>query len=153
MLTNHTETLIIKSILTHGPEILNFADQCESLKSYKIICEQEKLDYPFPTKTEGEWFIPENYMQLDIESHLLNICPKENLQRLNAELDLYRKYDMTIILKAMKYLVDTMRSNKIVWGVGRGSSVASYALYLLGVHKIDSIKYNLSTDEFFKGEA
>jgi DNA polymerase III alpha subunit len=43
-----------------------------------------------------------------------------------------------------------MRDNNIVWGVGRGSSVASYVLYLLGIHKIDSIKYNLSPDEFFK---
>jgi DNA polymerase III alpha subunit len=45
-----------------------------------------------------------------------------------------------------------MRSSNIVWGVGRGSSVASYALYLIGIHKIDPIKYNLSINEFFKGE-
>jgi DNA polymerase III alpha subunit len=43
-----------------------------------------------------------------------------------------------------------MRSNNIVWGVGRGSSVASYVLYLLGVHKVDSIKYGLDIREFLK---
>jgi DNA polymerase III alpha subunit len=59
---------------------------------------------------------------------------------------------MVDVLKAMKYLVDTLRANNVVWGVGRGSSVASYALYLIGVHKIDSIKYNLPIEEFFKGE-
>jgi DNA polymerase III alpha subunit len=50
----------------------------------------------------------------------------------------------------MKYIVDTLRKNQIVWGVGRGSSVASYALYLIGVHKIDSVKYDLPIGEFFK---
>jgi DNA polymerase III alpha subunit len=59
---------------------------------------------------------------------------------------------MIIVLKAMKYLVDTFRENNIVWGVGRGSSVASYALYLIGVHKVDSVKYELPITEFFKGE-
>jgi DNA polymerase III alpha subunit len=50
----------------------------------------------------------------------------------------------------MKYLVDTLRKNNVVWGVGRGSSVASYILYLIGVHKVDSIKYNLDINEFLK---
>jgi DNA polymerase III alpha subunit len=54
------------------------------------------------------------------------------------------------LLFYLKYLVDTMRENKIVWGVGRGSSVASYVLYLIGVHKIDSIKYELDINEFLK---
>ena len=52
---------------------------------------------------------------------------------------------------SLKYLVDTMRENNVVWGVGRGSSVASYILYLLGVHKVDSIKYGLDIHEFLKG--
>jgi len=56
------------------------------------------------------------------------------------------------VLHVMKYVVDTLRENQIVWGVGRGSSVASYVLYLIGVHKIDSIKYKLPIEEFFKGE-
>ena len=59
---------------------------------------------------------------------------------------------MVMVLKTMKYIVDTLRKHDVVWGVGRGSSVASYALYLIGVHKIDSVKYNLPIDEFFKGE-
>jgi DNA polymerase III alpha subunit len=56
------------------------------------------------------------------------------------------------VLHVMKYIVDTLRENKVLWGVGRGSSVSSYVLFLLGIHKIDSIKYNLPIEEFFKGE-
>ena len=55
-----------------------------------------------------------------------------------------------ILLCYLKYLVDTMREHNIVWGVGRGSSVASYCLYLLGVHKINSIKFELDIKEFLK---
>jgi DNA polymerase III alpha subunit len=57
---------------------------------------------------------------------------------------------MIIVLKFLKYLVDVCNTNNIVLGVGRGSSVASYCLYLLGVHCIDSIKYELDIKEFLK---
>ena len=54
------------------------------------------------------------------------------------------------VLQFLKYMVDTLRENNIVWGVGRGSSVASYVLYLLGVHKVNSIKYDLDPTEFLR---
>jgi DNA polymerase III alpha subunit len=54
------------------------------------------------------------------------------------------------VLYVMKYIVDTLRANNIIWGVGRGSSVASYVLHIIGVHKIDPIKYNIPIEEFFK---
>ena len=76
--------------------------------------------------------------------------PKENYERLIEEIELFRQHNMTDLLRYLKYLVDTMREHNIVWGVGRGSSVASYCLYLIGVHKIDSIKYNLDIKEFLK---
>ena len=57
---------------------------------------------------------------------------------------------MLDLLNYMIYLVDFMRENKIVWGVGRGSSVASYVLYLIGVHKIDSLYYDLDVAEFLR---
>jgi DNA polymerase III alpha subunit len=75
---------------------------------------------------------------------------KQNYNRLVHELDLYHKNNMIPVLKAMKYIVDTLKENNVVWGVGRGSSVASYALYLIGVHRIDSVKYKLPIEEFFK---
>ena len=57
---------------------------------------------------------------------------------------------MMDVLQFLKYMVDTLRENNIVWGVGRGSSVASYVLYLLGVHKVNSIKYDLDPTEFLR---
>lgn len=104
----------------------------------------------FDRQNQEYWFMPEEYSNMDIEGFLVNACPKQNYERLIEELVLFRQHNMIPLLKYLKYLVDTMRSNNIVWGVGRGSSVASYCLYLLGVHKIDSIKYELDINEFLK---
>jgi DNA polymerase III alpha subunit len=57
---------------------------------------------------------------------------------------------MFVLLQYLKYLVDTMRSNNILWGVGRGSSVASFVLFLIGIHRINSLYWDLSIDEFLK---
>jgi DNA polymerase III alpha subunit len=124
------------------------------LYKYQSRIETERLDYPLPKNNinSQNWFIPEKYKNFDIEQFLISQCPAENYDRLEVELELFKKHNMIMVLKAMKYLVDSMRSNQIMWGVGRGSSVASYALFLIGVHKIDSVKYNLPIEEFFKGE-
>ena len=87
---------------------------------------------------------------MDIEGFLVSVCPKENYDRLQQELELYKKHNMIPVLKTVKYIVDTLRKNNVVWGVGRGSSVASYVLFLVGIHKIDSVKYKLPIEEFFK---
>lgn len=104
----------------------------------------------FDKSCQQDWFIPDEYKKMDIEGFLAYACPKENYQRLVEELEEFRNRDMLPLLKVLKYLVDTFRKNNIVWGVGRGSSVASYTLFLLGVHKIDSIKYNLDWREFLR---
>ena len=97
------------------------------------------------------WFMPEKYKQFDIEDYVLGLCnTTEQKQRVEHELTLYKSHAMMDVLQFLKYMVDTLRENNIVWGVGRGSSVASYVLYLLGVHKVDSIKYNLDPTEFLR---
>lgn len=153
---SNNEKDLIKGILRHGPSILenvviDTIDQ--NIESYITRTVQEHLDYPIPLTEEPttrDWFIPKEYQDMDIEGFLVAQCPKENYQRLVDEIDLYKKHGMLDVLKVMKYVVDTLRSNNIVWGVGRGSSVSSYCLYLVGIHKIDSVKYDLPITEFFK---
>jgi DNA polymerase III alpha subunit len=100
---------------------------------------------------QQKWNMPEEYLMLDIAKHVLNLCKTEpELQRVGEELLLYQERDLFNLLRYLKYFVDTMRVNNIVWGLGRGSSTASYVLYLLGVHKIDSLYYDLPIEEFLK---
>jgi DNA polymerase III alpha subunit len=110
------------------------------------------LQYPVPPKEidSNHWFIPKDYCP-NLTEMLYALCETDaQRDRVSQELELYIKHGMYDILHVMKYIVDTLRENNVVWGVGRGSSVASYVLYLIGVHKIDSIKYKLPIEEFFK---
>ena len=100
---------------------------------------------------QSQWHMPDEYKELDIAKWILDQCREDfELQRVGHELMLYQERDLFDLLRYLKYLVDILRKNNIVWGVGRGSSVASYVLFLLGVHKIDSIYYDLSVEEFLK---
>ena len=94
--------------------------------------------------------MPHDYYPNIIEM-LYGMCETQTqMERVTLELELFIQHGMFEVLVYLKYLVDTLRANNIVWGVGRGSSVASYCLYLIGVHKIDSIKYDLDIHEFLK---
>jgi DNA polymerase III alpha subunit len=100
---------------------------------------------------QANWHMPEKYKQLDIAAHVLGLCKSEaELQRCGQELLLYQERDLFNLLRYLKYLVDVMTENNIIWGVGRGSSVASFVLYKLGVHRIDSLHYNLDVHEFLR---
>ena len=117
----------------------------------KVYTPSDLNQEQFDKLNQSSWFMPEEYKNLDIESWILEKCSSEiEKTRVEQELDLFRQHGMIDVLKYLKYLVDTMRQNNILWGVGRGSSVASFCLYLLGVHKINSIKYDLDIQEFLK---
>jgi DNA polymerase III alpha subunit len=103
---------------------------------------------------QGEWFMPDEYKDINVYEYVLGKaetpCPQHVQDRIWQELDAFRDRGMEDLLRYMIYLVDFMRENGIVWGVGRGSSVASYVLYLIGVHRIDSIQYDLDWREFLR---
>ena len=102
---------------------------------------------------QSEWFMPDEYKVSNpiLKHNLLEMCktPEEE-ERVLEEYAEFKQRGMLDLIKYMIYLVDFMRENNIVWGVGRGSSVSSYVLFLIGVHRIDSIKYNLDWREFLR---
>lgn len=120
----------------------------DKLKKYDFAdVDVEGFDYIM----QQEWAMPNDYYNMDIAQWLLDQCKtQEELQRVGQELLLYQERDLFPLLKQLKYIVDTWRSNNVVWGVGRGSSVASYVLYLIGVHRINSIYYDLDITEFLR---
>jgi DNA polymerase III alpha subunit len=150
---------------------LYMSDTTRSLKNVLVLtdidCKTLELDNPpklipynvledlsveeFDSRNMENWYIPDEYKDFDIAKYVLDQCKDETeLQRAGQELLLYQERDMFMLLRYLKYFVDTLRKNKIVWGVGRGSSVSSFVLYLIGVHRINSLYYDLSIDEFLK---
>ena len=105
----------------------------------------------FDWSQQQNWHMPDEYKTLDIAQWILDQCTtEEELQRVGQELLLFQERSLFPLLCYLKYFVDTMRKNNVVWGLGRGSSTASYVLYLLGVHKINSMYYDLDIHEFLK---
>lgn len=98
-----------------------------------------------------KWMMPEKYVDMDIEDYVLSLCDtSDEKERVTMELSLFNDRGMYDLLRLLVYVVDHFRENNYVWGVGRGSSVSSYCLFLIGVHKVDSLKYNLDIREFLK---
>ena len=122
---------------------LNFL---RALEDYDILLSE------YDQTMQSDWNMPDEYKTLDIETWLAEQSPPwdPNYTRLQEELEAYKARNMLDLLRWLKYFVDTCSKENILWGVGRGSSVASYVLYLIGVHSIDPIKYNLDWREFLR---
>lgn len=142
---------IDKIIAESDPEV-------EKLLEYSTLKfkTSDSIDYSqsieeFDLANQSDWFIPEEYKNLDIEEYCLNKCSTdEERHRVQEEFKEFKQRKMITLLQVLKYVVDTLKSNNIVMGVGRGSSVASYVLYLLDVHKINSLQHNLDWREFLR---
>lgn len=105
----------------------------------------------FDIQNQNKWLMPTHYYEMDIAQFVLDQCKNDaELQRAGQELLMFQERDMFNLLKYLKYLVDVMKENNIVYGVGRGSSVSSFVLYLIGIHRINSLYYDLSIEEFLK---
>ena len=141
----------LKSVIVENP--ITFSNSLEISDFPKILTYlTHDIDVKtFDTNLQNKWLMPEEYKTFDVALHVLGKCTTEaELQRAGEELFLFQELGLFPLLQYLKYLVDTMRKNNIVWGVGRGSSVASYVLFLLEVHRINSLYYDLSIDEFLK---
>jgi DNA polymerase III alpha subunit len=149
--------LILKNFHVKDPTDFNTAvektyAEFDQLTKYLPIDYKEDVPVElFDWAQQQNWYMPDEYKTLDIAQWLLDQCDTEpKLQRAGKELLLYQERELFNLLRYLKYFVDTMRKNGVVWGLGRGSSVASYVLYILGVHKIDSLYYDLPIEEFLK---
>lgn len=113
------------------------------------------LKLPIQLKTHNErknnWFYPTEYNNINLEEFFLNKCYTEiEKNRVLLELKEYKKSNMEKLLRFSIYLMDYINQHNYVIGVGRGSSVCSYCLYLIGLHQIDSIYYDLNIKDFLK---
>lgn len=112
----------------------------------------EKLENPhWHELKQQQWFMPKEFLDLDIESLLLATADSpEETARITEELAEYRKRHLLNMLRYLCWLSITLKENQVVLGVGRGSSVASFCLFKLGLHKINSLVWDLNISEFLK---
>lgn len=144
-------TAIIKDALVRDTDISAVEELIGEVYNFKRY---QNLDISVPeydAQNQVTWHMPDEYKDMDIAKWIIEQCSTQpQLQRVGEELLLFQERDLFDLLRYLKYLVDTMKTNGVIWGVGRGSSVASYVLYLIGIHRIDSMYYDLSIHEFLR---
>ena len=138
--------------LYHGCDIEYLPANSDVIEEYDIWV--DVFDLPKISSDpdiNSDFFMPQKYKDMDISKYLHQKCSTEiEHKRIDDELICFQEADNLDFLKYLVYLSDTMTYNNIVSGVGRGSSVSLYSLYLIGIHKVNSIKYNLDFLDFFK---
>lgn len=113
-------------------------------KKYQITPEEHRA------KMQATWNIPKEYLDIDVMAYIIERCPEENMERCLLELIEFQERGLENFLRTLIWLVDTMRANNIFWGVGRGSSVASYVLFLIGIIRVDPVKWEIPMTDFFR---
>ena len=145
--------LDISRLIIANPEEYNKSATALHLP-YTMLQRHKPMDISieeFDSMNQNNWYMPNEYKTLDIAKWVLEQCQTdEEIQRVGQELIMFQERELFDLLRFMKYFVDTMRQHNVIWGVGRGSSVASYVLFLIGVHKINSIYFQLPIEEFLK---
>ena len=137
--------------LSHMPfEWSNPVSRQEFLKSANLL-DHLPFDHQLQDLEARDWFTPSSYTCIDLESYCLERCTSEQQhKRAKMELALVKEIGAEPLFLHLIYLVDHWRSQNRVWGVGRGSSVSCFLLYLIGINKINPLDYDLDHREFFK---
>lgn len=115
-----------------------------------------------PISIPLRWVIPAKYLEIDLTEYVIavyeNCAKKLNYtsseldhaeNRIVAELAEIERRGMVEFVKTVIFIIDEFRKANVVWGVGRGSSCASYILFLLGLHLVDPVRFDIPMDEFF----
>ncbi len=151
LMQGHAVTDLSGLVVDASIDVNRWSEIIDSVPEFLKPHQEDCTTQHFHAQQQRNWRMPESYKNLDIAQHVLQLCESQaELQRCGQELMLYQERDLFDLLRYLHYLVDVMRSNNIVWGVGRGSSVSSYVLYKLGVHRVDSLFYNLDVKEFLR---
>lgn len=146
---------ITKLCIETTQEIESYNSSCEAHDKLNHMVGVLSLPEDSPetdaAKRQATWRMPVDYYNLDVREKLLSMCQaQEEVERVNLEMIMFEERGLLPVLRLMCFLVDRWREKGVVWGVGRGSSVASYCLFLIGIHKINSLAYGLPINEFLK---
>ena len=136
----------------------------EEVKKYNKLHLSEKLTFKKDVREpDTSWDIPEEFKTIDLPKYILGKLKKEidenqfsddeikkRYYRMKLELRIWNDRGLDDMLRTLIYIVNTFEDNGVIWGAGRGSSCASYILYLIGLHQVDSVQYDLDIGDFFR---
>jgi DNA polymerase III alpha subunit len=130
------------------------------LKQFNMFSEAKigvKTDLA-PDLFPPSWNLPDSYKYLDVDEYLIGLIEKveqdalyeQRLARFELEINLFSTLNLYPVLRTLIYVLDEFKRQNVVWGVGRGSSCSSYLLYLLGLHDVDPVLYDIAITDFIR---
>lgn len=72
------------------------------------------------------------------------------VSRVEREMEFFKETNNIAFLLGVSDLIEKFKESGVVWGVGRGSACASLILYILHVHDINPIEYDINFSELSK---
>lgn len=147
------------------PSMLRVAESSPDVESFNhnVSTEEELLvAQEEPVRLSFAWQLPAKYQQLDLVAHVGDALQQKLVQlkysgveqeaafaRVADELAEIEKRGMVDFMRTVIYILDIFRAEGVVWGVGRGSSCASFILFILGLHSVDCLRLDVPFSEFF----
>ena len=137
----------------HGPIVLDSPDVRKYEETYRVRISVED--------SEGIMTIPlpkdHSHSQEDLDRLIRKVesSPRfggeeKEIDRIIEEVDFFERSGNILFILEVADLVDRFRKDNVVWGVGRGSSCASYIMYLLDVNAVNPLKHNIPFSELSK---
>jgi len=139
----------IKRFLTLTPEHKNVQAVFKDKASIKKLDTSFDIHDSYKNKSIEHVLVKKLKGEI-IKKNLTDDETMERVDRIEKEIQLFRNHGLHDVLGACLYIVDTLKRRSVVWGPGRGSACCSYVLYLIGIHNIDSVAFELEINEFLR---
>lgn len=154
-------------LLGAGPTEIRVTGDSWEIQQFNLNCDDgdELKKNNDEVKLDTSWSLPKEWASLTIDQvqHLIvdkatdliakakysEVQVAKAYTRIEQELKEIERRNMVDFLKTIMFVLETFKKNNICWGVGRGSSCASYILFILGLHVVDCIKFDVPMEEFF----
>lgn len=158
--------VVVLDLLLRGvkPNQLRVLEQDEDIRLFNgAVADHDQIkEYANePVKLKFDWQLPPEYFDLNVEEHVSVVFGERlsalaysstqveaAINRVAQELAEFDRRGLTNLLRTIIYVLDKFKETGQVYGVGRGSSCASFVLFLLGLHVVDPIKYDIPLEEF-----
>lgn len=149
------------------PSMIRVRGDDEDVRRFnEMVAEADRIrqETVEPVSLSMVWQLPEQYKNLNLDEYVARAfgdrCQElykkyspeqydQAILRIADELQEIEARGMVEFMRTVIYILDTFKRKNVVWGVGRGSSCASYVLFVLGLHAVDCILLDVPMSEFF----
>jgi DNA polymerase III alpha subunit len=158
---DQVEALLRQGAVPSQLRVVYETPEIEAFNRHVSLAERLMEFEPEPLSFKFAWQLPPEFLSLDVEEHVSVVFgerlpaleydsaqTEDAITRVALELQGFRERGLYDLLRVIIFTLHRFRETNQVWGVGRGSSCASYILFLLGLHVVDPIKFEVPLEEF-----